>query len=206
MSCTRAQVIGARALADARPPQRAQRAGRARRRACGRRRRGRGDPGAGGLRQRQAPHGNHRQRARHHRVRRFRPPSDRDPHHAGTACARASARARIVVAMEPRSNSMRLGAHADAYRAVARRRRCRGVPASPRTGLGRRRGGRRAAWRGRSGRQCRCLDRRAWSILRSRATTSCSCPTAASKARRAGPWRPSPARRIGRTRAATLSA
>ena len=55
--------------------------------------------------------------------------------------------ARILVAMEPRSNSMRLGAHADADRAVARWRRCRGVPASPGTAVGCRQGGFGAAWR-----------------------------------------------------------
>ena len=93
--------------------------------------------------------------------------------------------ARIVVAMEPRSNSMRLGAHAeelapsldgadvivflhrpelawDAGKVVAALR-----------GAGPRRGRRRRADRDAASRWC------------APATTSCSCPTAASKARRA---------------------
>ena len=100
-------------MAAARRPQRAQRP-RCARGLRRRRRRRRGDPArARAFQQREAPAGSDRRTRRHRRLRRLRPPPDRDRDHAGRA-AREGRGARIIVAMEPRSNSMRLGAHADA--------------------------------------------------------------------------------------------
>ena len=120
-----------------------------------------GAAGAGAVPQRQAPAGS--ASARRDGVTIY---DDFAHHPTAIATTLAGLRAkvgdaRIVVAMEPRSNSMRLGAHADALAPSLDIADAVVFLHRPGTGLGCRQGRRRAARRRRGRARRRCADRRA---------------------------------------------